>query len=200
MFNIPWAATHVHVKTGGLYQVLMTSKCSETGVLQVVYRSSPTNPDMNNRGKVWNRPAEMFYDGRFQPLYDKNDDFYMTTKREVQAIFVVSTLLTGRSVSRSSKTPLVTSLSMLRDIKGLGPAIIFPLDLLNKESSLSPVFELNDLIMMVGDAVDQVFEDQRRMLRLLVKLPPEKLELNITLANPGVELDSNATAALKTGG
>ncbi len=47
-----------HLKTGNYYKVLEEGMHTETGVQHVVYKSIFD-------GRVWIRPATMFYDGRF---------------------------------------------------------------------------------------------------------------------------------------
>ena len=52
--------THVHVKTGRLYRVLMETRWESNLDEVVVYEGAD--------GNIWVRPKAQFYDGRFQEV------------------------------------------------------------------------------------------------------------------------------------
>jgi hypothetical protein len=56
-----WKPTHRHVKTGGLYRVLYTHALFEWDLRQAVIYDAES-------GAIWIRPADEFYDGRFEPV------------------------------------------------------------------------------------------------------------------------------------
>jgi hypothetical protein len=57
-----WNATHRHLKTGGLYTFLYEGIDENSMTRVVIYQ--------DRQGVVWVRPAEQFYDGRFEVLFD----------------------------------------------------------------------------------------------------------------------------------
>jgi hypothetical protein len=63
--DIPWKPTHRHLKTGGLYRVLLLGT-SEADMEPVVIYD-------NRDGRVWVRPENEFFDGRFVTLLEADD-------------------------------------------------------------------------------------------------------------------------------
>jgi len=169
--DIPWKATHVHVKTGGLYQVFGVGTDTEFGAREVLYRSSPTHPDPDNRNRIWVRDASEFYDGRFRGLSENSPTEteilgFTTRAQPRQVLFVVSSTAIGRSVSRNSHIPLILHAAVLRDLKGLGPAAILPLDIIADYDGLHGIGDC--MLLVVEDASDPAFAEPLAKLRRMM--------------------------------
>lgn len=64
--DVPWKATHTHLKTGGKYRVLLMGTIEADMTPAVIYD--------NAEGVVWVRPETEFFDGRFEPVLPENPD------------------------------------------------------------------------------------------------------------------------------
>lgn len=61
-----------HLKTGGVYQIIATNARIEATLDEVVVYQKMHDPD---HGSVWIRPAEEFFDGRFERVEPDLDAF-----------------------------------------------------------------------------------------------------------------------------
>jgi hypothetical protein len=169
--EIPWKPTHFHVKSGGIYQLLaVASDEVNPEKKKAVYRSSPSNPKIENRNRLWVRDYEEFIDGRFQQIsgIPAELEFSMDKTNKRQTLFVASTLAIASIVSGNSNIPLISHVAMLQDLKAFGQTAVFPLEILDGYTGLSDITAESVIVIMLEDANDEVFAEHRTTLRRIV--------------------------------